>query len=117
MIHEPHSWILHGRYARIAGFYRGCRESKLHPGGRGFVHDAVGREPPDRPAFEGVHGLGKKLVQIKNVRKLRKTDMVRNAAMPRIEVDAQTFEVRADGALLTCPPAAVVPLCRRYLLR
>ena len=38
-------------------------------------------------------------------------------AMPHIEVDAQTFEVRADGVPLTCPPAAVVPLCRRYLLR
>jgi len=62
-------------------------------------------------------GVRKKMVPITSVRRLRKMDMVRNAAMPRIEVDAQTFEVRADGALLTCPPAAVVPLCRRYLLR
>ena len=62
-------------------------------------------------------GLGKKLVQIKNVRKLRKTDMVRNTAMPWIEVDPQTFEVRADGKLLMCPPATRVPLARRYMLR
>ena len=61
--------------------------------------------------------MRKKMVPITSVRRLRKMDMVRNVAMPRIEVDAQTFEVRADGALLTCAPAAVVPLCRRYLLR
>ena len=54
---------------------------------------------------------------IRSVRSLRKTDMVRNAALPRIEVDPQTFEVRADGELLTCAPAARVPLNRRYLLR
>ena len=50
-------------------------------------------------------GLGKRMVPIKNVRKLRKSDMVRNSAMPHVEVDPQTFEVRADGKLLMCPPA------------
>ncbi len=53
----------------------------------------------------------------RNVRSLRKTDMVRNAAMPHVEVDPQTFEVRADGKLLMCPPATRVPLARRYMLR
>jgi urease subunit alpha len=62
-------------------------------------------------------GLVKQMVPIKNVRKLRKTDMVRNAAMPHVEVDPQTFEVRADGELLMCPPAKKVPLSRRYMLR
>jgi urease subunit alpha len=62
-------------------------------------------------------GLSRDLVQIKNVRKLRKTDMVRNAAMPHVEVDPQTFEVRADGQLLMCPPATKVPLARRHMLR
>jgi urease subunit alpha len=62
-------------------------------------------------------GLGKRMVSIKNVRKLRKTDMVRNAAMPHVEVDPQSFEVRADGKLLMCPPAVKVPLARRYMLR
>ena len=52
-----------------------------------------------------------------DVRKLRKTDMVRNAALPHVEVDPQTFEVRADGKLLMCPPATKVPLARRYMLR
>jgi urease subunit alpha len=62
-------------------------------------------------------GLGKAALQIRNVRGLRKTDMVRNAAMPHVEVDPQTFEVRADGVLLMCPPATRVPLARRYMLR
>jgi urease subunit alpha len=62
-------------------------------------------------------GLQKRLVQIKNVRSLRKSNMVRNTATPVIEVDPQTFEVRADGKLLATSPAAHVPLSRRYLLR
>ncbi|CDX24903.1 urease alpha subunit, (Urea amidohydrolase alpha subunit) [Mesorhizobium plurifarium] len=62
-------------------------------------------------------GLGKKMITIKNVRGLRKSDMVRNSAMPHVEVDPQTFEVRADGKLLMCPPATRVPLARRYMLR
>ena len=62
-------------------------------------------------------GLGKKMVPITNVRHLRKTHMIRNAAMPFVEVDPQTFEVRADGKLLMCEPARKVPLARRYMLR
>ena len=50
-------------------------------------------------------GSAKPMVPIKNVRTLRKTHMVRNTAMPHIEVDPQTFEVRADGKLLMCDPA------------
>lgn len=62
-------------------------------------------------------GLGKAMVPIKTVRGLRKSDMVRNAATPHVEVDPQTFDVRADGRLLMCEPAATVPLARRYMLR
>jgi urease subunit alpha len=62
-------------------------------------------------------GLQKRLVPIRNTRSLTKAHMVRNHACPHIEVDPQTFEVRADGRLLTCGPAADVPLSRRYLLR
>ena len=62
-------------------------------------------------------GLRKAFRQIKNVRSLRKRDMVRNAATPKVEVDPQSFEVRADGRLLMCPPAAKAPLARRFLLR
>jgi len=62
-------------------------------------------------------GLRKRSVQIKSTRSLNKVDMIRNTAMPHIEVDPRTFEVRADGSILTCPPVPVVPLSRRYLLR
>ncbi|QEW18596.1 Urease subunit alpha [Marinibacterium anthonyi] len=62
-------------------------------------------------------GLGKRAIQIKSVRRLTKHQMIRNAAMPHVEVDPHTFEVRADGVLLTAPPATRVPLSRRYMLR
>jgi urease subunit alpha len=62
-------------------------------------------------------GVEKPLVPIKPLRALGKKDMLRNDAMPRIEVDPQTFEVRADGKLLMCEPAGKVPLNRRYMLR
>ncbi len=62
-------------------------------------------------------GLQKRMVQIKSTRALTKDHMVRNSARPHIEVDPQTFEVRADGKLLLCEPATRVPLSRRYLLR
>jgi urease subunit alpha len=62
-------------------------------------------------------GLGKTMTQIRNVRGLRKSDMVRNATTPHVEVDPQTFEVRANGVLLMCPPATKAPLTRRYMLR
>ena len=62
-------------------------------------------------------GLRKRVVPIASVRGLRKSDMVRNSAIPLVEVDPRTFEVRADGVLLTGEPATSVPFSRRYLLR
>jgi urease subunit alpha len=62
-------------------------------------------------------GLDKPMLQIKTTRNMRKSDMVRNSALPHIDVDPQTFEVRADGELLMCAPAERVPLNRRYMLR
>jgi urease subunit alpha len=62
-------------------------------------------------------GLRKRAVAIKNTRKLGKRDMIRNTAMPHIEVDPRTFDVRADGELLTAEPPTTVPLFRRYMLR
>jgi urease subunit alpha len=62
-------------------------------------------------------GVGKRIVPIRSVRGLGKRDMVHNDAMPAIEVDPATFEVRADGRLLTCEPTEVVPLNRKYMLR
>jgi urease subunit alpha len=60
--------------------------------------------------------LEKRLVAVKGTRKLRKTDLPLNDLMPKMEVDPQTYEVRANGELLTCEPAAVLPLAQRYFL-
>lgn len=62
-------------------------------------------------------GLRKAFLQIDNVRSLGKRDMLHNDAMPKIEVDSETFEVRADGALLAGEAATHVPLSRSYMLR
>jgi urease subunit alpha len=61
-------------------------------------------------------GLRKRSVAVANCRKIGKADMVHNSATPHIEVDAETYEVRADGELLTCEPASVLPLAQRYFL-
>jgi len=61
-------------------------------------------------------GLQKTAVAVGNTRKLRKQDMKLNDALPTIEVDPETYEVRADGELLTCEPATVLPLAQRYFL-
>jgi len=60
--------------------------------------------------------LAKPLVAVKGTRKIGKRDMKRNDAMPRIDVDPETYEVRADGELLTCEPATVLPMAQRYFL-
>jgi len=61
-------------------------------------------------------GLQKQAVAVENCRRVGKADMLHNDATPRIEVDPETYEVRADGELLTCEPAAVLPLAQRYFL-
>ena len=61
-------------------------------------------------------GLTRKLVACVNTRNIQKQDMIHNGATPKIEVDAQTYEVRCDGELLTCEPAEVLPLAQLYML-
>ena len=62
-------------------------------------------------------GLSRKLVAVSDTRGgIGKHSMVHNDATPRIEVDAETYEVRADGELLTCEPATVLPMAQRYFL-
>jgi urease subunit alpha len=62
-------------------------------------------------------GIEKKLVAVENTRGgISKKSMVHNNATPHIEVDAETYEVRADGELLTCAPAEVLPMAQRYFL-
>ena len=61
-------------------------------------------------------GLAKPLVAVKNIRKVGKKDMVHNDWQPKIQVDPETYEVRADGELLVCEPAKVLPMAQRYFL-
>jgi len=61
-------------------------------------------------------GLGKSLVPISGSRTVTKTDMVLNGATPTVEVDPETYEVRADGELLVCEPAAELAMAQRYFL-
>jgi urease subunit alpha len=61
-------------------------------------------------------GLKKKTVAVNHCRGLTKKDMINNDALPRIDVDADTYEVRADGVLLTCEAAQVLPMAQRYFL-
>jgi urease subunit alpha len=61
-------------------------------------------------------GLARRAVAVRGVRSLRKTDLIHNNAMPHIEVDPQNYQVRADGVLLTCEPATVLPMAQRYFL-
>ena len=61
-------------------------------------------------------GLHKTLSVVKNIRGIGKRHMVHNDYAPRMEVDAQTYAVRADGLLLTCEPASVLPMAQRYFL-
>jgi len=61
-------------------------------------------------------GLAKKLLPVSNTRTIGKRSMMLNGAAPRMEVDPETYEVRADGRLLTCEPAKVLALAQRYFL-
>ncbi|PAV24684.1 urease subunit alpha, partial [Tamilnaduibacter salinus] len=61
-------------------------------------------------------GLHSRLVACKNVRQVRKKDLKHNSACPTLSVDPQTYEVHADGELLTCEPATELPLAQRYHL-
>ncbi|WP_184642181.1 urease subunit alpha [Variovorax guangxiensis] len=62
------------------------------------------------------YGLKKQLSAVKNIRNVRKKDLVHNGYTPKMEIDAQTYAVRADGNLLTCEPAKLLPMAQRYFL-
>jgi urease subunit alpha len=61
-------------------------------------------------------GLTRRIEAVKNVRKVGKKQMVLNDATPKVEVDPETYEVRADGDIITCEPASVLPMAQRYFL-
>jgi len=64
----------------------------------------------------GTLGLAKSTIAVEGTRTIGKADMVLNDALPNIEVDPETYEVRADGELLTCEAATVLPMAQRYFL-
>jgi urease subunit alpha len=63
-----------------------------------------------------LRGLKRRQVAVRNCRNIGKRHLLFNDALPKITVNADTYEVRADGALMTCEPAAVLPLAQRYFL-
>jgi urease subunit alpha len=73
-----------------------------------------------RAAFDlgvgALYGLQKRLAPVAGSRAVQKKDMIHNGFTPDIEVDPQTYEVRANGELLTCEPATVLPLAQKYFL-
>ncbi len=83
----------------------------LHRGSLTFVSQA-GFNAGIKERF----GLNKSLSAVKNIRGVRKQHMVHNSYLPTMEIDAQTYAVRADGLLLTCEPATSLPLAQRYFL-
>jgi urease subunit alpha len=76
-----------------------------------FVSKAAMKNPAVR-----MLELAKPLVAVANTRKIGKRDMKNNDALPRVDVDPESYEVRADGELLVCEPASVLPMAQRYFL-
>ena len=66
--------------------------------------------------YGNLNGLLRPAVAVRGCRKLRKNDLKLNDATPNIEVNPETYEVRADGELLQCDPAETLPLAQRYFL-
>ncbi|MGE3349495.1 MAG: urease subunit alpha [Ramlibacter sp.] len=62
------------------------------------------------------YGLAKTVSAVKNIRQVRKQHLIHNGYTPKMEIDAQTYAVRADGQLLTCEPATLLPMAQRYFL-
>ncbi|MEO0829105.1 MAG: urease subunit alpha [Pseudomonadota bacterium] len=86
--------------------------------GRAVQHSAVAfvSSAAQEAGIGSSLGLGRKTVAVKNTRSIGKADMVLNNATPTVEVNPETYEVRADGQVLTCEPAAELPMAQRYFL-
>jgi urease subunit alpha len=93
-------------YRPMFGSYGGALKTSVT-----FVSQAA----LDNPELAAL-GLTKPLVAVKDTRRVSKKDMVLNDAMPVIDVDPETYQVRADGELLVCEPVAVQPMAQRYFL-
>ncbi len=93
-------------YRKMFGAYGGGMKTSVT-----FVSQAA----LGNPAVAALN-LQKPLVAVKGIRSVRKSDMVHNSYQPEIDVDPETYQVRADGVLLNCEPAEVLPMAQRYFL-
>ncbi|MFU8881911.1 MAG: urease subunit alpha [Rhodobacterales bacterium] len=86
--------------------------------GRSLEHSAVTfvSEAAQADGIRGKLGLAKQTLAVSNTRQIGKADLKLNSATPHIDVNPETYEVRADGELLTCEPAEVLPMAQRYFL-
>src|ERR1700756_4372884 len=84
--------------------------------GRALTESSVTFVSQAALAKSGMLGLAKKLIPVSNTRKIGKHSMRLNGATPRMEVNPETYEVRADGRLLTCEPAQVLPMAQLYFM-
>ncbi len=86
--------------------------------GRSLEHSSVtfvsGAAQAD--GIRGTLGLAKQTIAVANTRTIGKKDLILNDATPKVEVNPETYEVRADGELLTCEPAEVLPMAQRYFM-
>jgi urease subunit alpha len=90
----------------FGSFGRSLTESSVTFVSQAALNDSVGEKL----------GLQKQTLAVSGTRNLGKESMIHNDLLPEIEVDPETYEVRADGALLTCEPAEVLPMAQRYFL-
>jgi urease subunit alpha len=90
----------------FGGFGRAMAASAITFVSKAALEDGIGQRL----------GLTREVVAVEGTRNIGKADMIHNSATPVIEVDPETYEVRADGELLTCEPASVLPLAQRYFL-
>ncbi|MGO1079816.1 urease subunit alpha [Inquilinus sp. CA228] len=90
----------------FGGFGRAMQASAITFVSKAALEDGIGERL----------GLARQVVAVEGTRGIGKADMIHNSATPAIEVDPETYEVRADGELLTCEPASVLPLAQRYFL-
>ena len=84
--------------------------------GRALTESSVTFVSQAALAKSEIPGVAKKLLPVTNTRKIGKHSMILNDSTPNIEVDPETYEVRADGRLLTCEPAKVLPMAQRYFM-
>lgn len=110
MMGDPNASIptpqpVHGRMM-FGGYGRALTESCLTFVSQSALEADIGLEL----------GLQRPLSAVSNTRNIGKHSMIHNDAMPVIEVDPETYEVRADGILLTCEPAGILPMAQRYFL-